>query len=333
MNTTGVKGRGVPEIPAKVARQAVAWMLELRTSPQPEAVLAALESWRGQHPMHELAWRRMEIVRSRLSGAAQEAALAHATLGPLGSKRRSHAVKALAVLFFAGTTAAALKQRQSWSEIVADHRTAVGEQRRVTLPDGTELMLNTATAVDLLFTESERRVRLITGEIHISTAQDPHRTFLVQTQQGVAQPLGTRFTVEIRNAVTKVAVFEGAVKVVPADAKATVLKAGQEGSFSRTAVQAALSTRNTSSPPWTDGSLLAKAMRLDDFLRELGRYSPHPLSCDPAVASFRVSGSFPVANVPLALEAMSATFSLEIETVTRFWGKQVVGYRLVPRAL
>lgn len=334
MTRTGANGRGIPDIPVKVARQAVEWMLELRSSQKPDAVRSALASWRGADPMHEMAWQRMEIVRSRLGGAAADAALAHATLGSTGSHRRSHAVKALAVLFFGAATAAALKEQTAWRQWVADHRTEIGEQRRIMLADGTTLMLNTATAVDLIFTASERRVRLITGEIHVATAQDPYRPFLVETQQGVAQPLGTRFTVEISNPVTKVAVFSGAVKLVPADAQASaqVLHAGQEGSFSRTALQAAAAMGDASSPAWTDGSLLAKALRLDDFLRELGRYSPHPLSCDPAVASLRVSGSFPVGNVPLVLEAMSATFSLQIETVTRFWGKQVVSYRLVPRA-
>src|SRR5690606_11580505 len=78
----------------------------------------------------------------------------------------------------------------------ADYRTATGEQRRSVLADGTQLQLNTASAVDVAYDANSRRLVLREGEILITTAPDPAgRPFFVQTPQGIVQALGTRFSV------------------------------------------------------------------------------------------------------------------------------------------
>ena len=320
------------KIPQDVARQAVEWMLELQAAPASASTCEAWILWKAQHPSHELAWRRIESVRDRLGGLASTTAVAHATLTTPGSSRRRHAVKALAVLLFSGGVAWTFEEQLPWRQWQADFRTDVGNQRRTTLADGTLLMLNTDTAVNVRIGPKERRLQLVSGEIYVATAKDPERPFLIETPQGLAQALGTRFTVRSIDDRARVAVFEGAVKLTPATlaAPSLVLQAGDAASFTKDAVDA-MQSADENSKAWVDGTLVAKSMRLRDFLDELSRYTPHTLSCDPAVAELQVSGSYPVAQVPLILDAVSATLSLEVETVTRFWGRRVASVRLVPR--
>ncbi len=45
----------------------------------------------------------------------------------------------------------------------ADYLTATGELQQVTLPDGSHMTLNTASAVALDFKEGRRRIKLLAG--------------------------------------------------------------------------------------------------------------------------------------------------------------------------
>lgn len=329
--TRNISPRSPEDIPQQVARQAVEWMLELQSTTASDSAREAWTRWRAQHPSHELAWQRIESVRDRFGGLSATAAVAHATLTPTGSCQRRHAVKALAVLLFGAGIAWTVEEKSHWQQWRADLRTGVGEQLRTTLADGTLLMLNTDSAVNVLIRPNERRLQLVAGEIYVATAKE-ERPFLIETRQGLAQALGTRFTVRSIDDRARVAVFEGAVRLTPTTVGVggLVLQAGEAASFTKDAVDATRSA-DENSKAWVEGTLVARSMRLREFLAELSRYTPHTLSCDPAVADLRVSGSYPVAQVPLILDAVSTTLSLQVETVTRFWGRQVVSVRLAPR--
>ena len=322
-------------IPPEVARRAVEWVVELQNSPVPEPMRAAWAHWRTQNPLHEQAWQRIEAVNARFADLATPtgSAVAQATLAPPGSARRRHAVQVLAMLLFAGGVGWRVERHKPWRTWIADHHTGVGEHQAITLDDGTQLVLNTSSAVKVRFAAHERRLQLVAGEVLISTAKDAGaRPFLVETLQGEAQALGTRFTVRERGDCTQVAVFAGAVQIRPRHSavSARVLLAGEEAQFTEFTVDAPQAT-NEDHTAWTGGTLVARGMRLDDFLAELGRYSPHSLVCDPRVASLRVSGAYPLADIEKILVTLSATLGLQVETVTRFWGQQVVRLGLVPR--
>jgi len=329
---------GAP-VPAAVAQRAVEWLIELQAAPNASPLRQDWQRWRAAHPDHERAWQRIEAVNGQLFGqlhhlpSPMKSALTRASLTPVRSPARRKAVATLAVLLFAGGTSWMVQDNTGWSEWVADLRTAPGERRTVVLADGTTLMLNTASAVNIHFSASERRVRLIAGEIFITTAPDPMaRPFLVETRQGEARALGTRYTVRLQDNATEVAVFEGAVRMTPRRAleQPQTLHAGQQARLTDTTITSP-QPADQDSTAWTDGFIIAKGMRLADFLNELNRYSRYALSCDPAVANLRLSGSYPLSDISQVLETLSAMLSLQIETVTRFWGWQTVRVSLTSR--
>jgi transmembrane sensor len=47
--------------------------------------------------------------------------------------------------------------------------TATGERRTLLLPDGSRLVLNTASAVNIAFDANARHIRLVAGEILVTT--------------------------------------------------------------------------------------------------------------------------------------------------------------------
>ena len=274
------------------------------------------------------AWQQLQTQHEHLPPAV------HATLLRAcvqANAPRRHAVKTLALLLACGASLYAFERRSPWRGWMADYRTAVNQRRVVTLDDGTQLTLNTNSAVNIAYDGARRRIELLAGEIFIATGKDAaQRPFFVGTPYGSLQALGTRFTVRLHEQYASAGVLEGAVAVLADDgAQRLVLRPGEGAHFDGTGVH-----RQALAPyggAWLNGMLVARDMRLADFLAELSRYSGHPLSCAPAIAGLRVSGSYPLADIDAILDAVGASLQLRRHTVTRFWGHQVVRIELAAR--
>ena len=271
------------------------------------------------------AWQQLQTQHEHLPPAAH-ASLLRACVQANAPRR--HAVKTLALLLTCGASLYAFERRSPWRGWMADYRTAVNQRRVVTLADGTQLTLNTSSAVNIVYDGAQRRIQLLAGEIFIATGKDAaHRPFFVDTPHGSLQALGTRFTVRLHEQYASAGVLEGAVAVLAGDgAQRLLLRPGEGAHFDGTGAH-----RQALAPyggAWLDGMLVARDMRLADFLAELSRYSDHPLACTPAVAGLRVSGSYPLADVGAILDAVCASLQLRRNTVTRFWGHQVVRIEL-----
>ncbi|OZI26408.1 histidine kinase [Bordetella genomosp. 9] len=327
-DTTDVSG-----IPPAVAERALEWLVELQGDAVPAAVREEWARWRDAHPDHARAWQRIEAVGGRLQPLASpmHAAVAQATLlGPRSAYRR-RIIKALTVIVFAGGAGWGLEARAPWRVWSADYRTAVGERRELVLADGTKLVLNTDSAIDVRFDAAERRIRLLAGEIFIATAVDravAPRPFLVETTEGTAQALGTEYTVRQQDGDTRIGVYKGAVRVRPrGDAgRALDIQAGYAAIYTAGAIEPPRQ-EDEDSAAWKDGFIVAHGMRLDDFIAELARYSPESLSCDPGIAGLRVSGSFPLRDIDQVMRTVGTTLGAQLEIRRRFWGKAM---RLVP---
>ena len=274
------------------------------------------------------AWQQLQTQHEHLPPTAH-ASLLRACVQANAPRR--HAVKTLALLLACGASLYAFERRSPWRGWMADYRTAVNQRRVVTLADGTRLTLNTSSAVNVDYSGAQRRIQLLAGEIFIATAKDAaQRPFFVDTPHGSLQALGTRFTVRLHEQYASAGVLEGAVAVLADDGvQRLVLRPGEGAHFDGTGVH-----RQALAPyggAWLNGMLVARDMRLTDFLAELSRYSGHPLSCAPAIAGLRVSGSYPLADIDAILDAVGASLQLRRHTVTRFWGHQVVRIELAAR--
>jgi transmembrane sensor len=216
-----------------------------------------------------------------------------------------------------------------WRAWSADYHTAVGERRTLVLADGTELILNTDSAINVQYQAHERRIRLISGELLITTAKDPlARPFLIETEHGTAQALGTRYTVRQLPQTTAVNVYQGAVRIRPrhASEQPVVLQAGQQGRYDDQQVLS-VAQADQSGIDWSKGFIVARSMRLADLMAELNRYSSASLSCDPSIGDLLVSGSFPLDDIGKVVETLAATLDVQAESVSRFWGGKGVRMR------
>lgn len=313
------------DIPPHVARRAVEWLVDLQSGNANAALRRDLQDWLKQDAMHARAWQRIESVNASLQGFSSPtaSAIARATLTAPRSAKRRAAVKTLAAFFFVGGSAFVVEDQLPWRQWSADERTAVGELRTIILADGTELMLNTDTAVNVQFNAQERRVLLVSGEIMITTGKDAQampRPFVVETAQGELRPLGTRFAVRQQEQASRLDVFAGAVEIRPWDnaAMKRIVLAGQQAQFTRTDISDSIAITEEGGA-WTEGMIIASGMRLQDFLSELSRYRRGRLSCDPAIADLRVSGTYPLNDTDKILSALRKTLPIDVHFLTRYW--------------
>ncbi|MCU9949390.1 FecR domain-containing protein [Pseudomonas sp. PDM13] len=303
----------------QVVEQAIAWRVRLASGTCPAEEFAACQHWRGIDPEHELAWQRLEALGGRFSTIP--AALGHAALdGAQHDPQRRRALKALALLIAAGGAGVlGVQGPAAFQPWLASLRTGTGERRSVTLPDGGRLHLNAGSAVDIDYDADRRLLRLYQGEILVETAADPaRRLFLVDTGPGVLRALGTRFLVRQRPDRVLLAVYAGAVEVQPREGATRLLGEGWQSQFDAHGMaepQRAESDRAS----WVDGVLVARDMRLDEFVTEFDRQRHGVLRCDPAVAALRISGVFPLDDSERALAAVARTLPVQVIYRTRWW--------------
>lgn len=305
---------------AAVLEEAAGWLVRFQSETLSAADRAAFERWRGRSAAHAAAWARVEDMLRSFGQVPPE--LGARTLRQLDRPGRRQALRGVAGLLLLGPAAWLAWRELPWHEWSADARTATGEQRRMQLADGTRLLLNTATAVDIQYTAEQRVIWLRAGEILLTTGKDPapvHRPFIVRTAQGSVQALGTRFMVRDERDGIRVAVFEGAVAIRPAASDAQrVLRAGQQTVFDAERIEPE-SAVDTALVSWKDGMLAARNWRLADLVAELARYRRGFLRCDPAVAELRVSGAFPLNDTDAGLRLLEKTLPVRIQRMTPYW--------------
>jgi transmembrane sensor len=190
-------------------------------------------------------------------------------------------------------------------------KTAVGEQRSVTLADGSVVFLNTDSELRVRWTARERHMDLLRGEARFQVTKNPARPFIVATQEATVRAVGTVFNVRTGEATTQVAVLEGRVEV-NADGNANANANANEAKFPAAPTQSELllaagqraavihgSIEVDVGPPiervtaWTERRLVFRGDPLSVVVAEFNRYRLRALVVDDSgLAAVRINGVF-----------------------------------------
>lgn len=316
MSAAGLPAPLMPPLSRKIARQAVEWFLIEQSGQATPEDLAASARWRARDPEHLRAWHKVRQVSGQLEHAS--ALLPASVAAPvLRRPQRRAAMQALLALMI--VPAAWMLYRQ---ELLCDYRSAIGQRRELSLPDGGRLVLNTDSAVDVNYTAHERLLVLRRGELLVETRPDHagHRPFIVATRHGRIRALGTRFIVRLDDDSSRVTVLEHAVQIAPRAPSATVrrVEAGWQSRFD--ANHANLPVAATpQAGAWTQGMLMAQDMRLDAFAAELARYRPGLLRVEPEVAGLRLTGAFRLDDTDTVLDSLARMLPVDVLYRSRYW--------------
>ena len=307
-------------VSARVLDAAIAWQLSLDSGDGDLVAREAFSQWLASDEEHARAWRQLGLLDQRVSVASgpARAALLQSREG-IRRRVRKLGSGLASIALVCGLALLAGERYVPIHYWLADQRTATGEQRTLTLADGTRINLNTHSAIDVRFDEQRRLIVLQEGEILVETGHNDARPFYVQTRDGSLRALGTRFIVKREADATRLSVLQSAVGAQPeALAQEQIFKAGEQVLMHSKGLGPLLAV-----PPgtdaWTRGMLVVDNARLADVVTELGRYRSGYLSVDKRVADLRITGSFPLHDTTLALNALLPTLPVQIEQHTPWW--------------
>ncbi|HKU16165.1 MAG TPA: FecR domain-containing protein [Steroidobacteraceae bacterium] len=234
----------------------------------------------------------------------------------------SVAVVAIGVLMTQGTS------WQSWFDDT--YRTAVGEQRSITLEDGSVVELNTNSQLRARYSGSLRAVELLDGEAIFRVTKDAHRPFRVRTGATDIVAVGTAFNVNADDQRTIVTVLEGRVRVDSRVATAAaggaqlepiMLDIGQQliVAPARPVVRVSLpGTEKVTS--WTQRRLMFEDTSIADAAAEFARYSSRQIRIvDAAIAARRVTGVFDAADPASLIEFLRADATVAVAATGDGW--------------
>lgn len=310
-------------VAARTLDEAIAWQLRFGAGEATPEDRSAFNLWLRAQPDNARAWRQLGELDSQLAPATTPAGRAAvlSAAKPASRRGRKTALLLVAVLV-TGFAAAVGEHFVPLSGLLADYTTGTGERRSVVLPDGTQVVLNTRSAIDVEFDEHSRAVILRDGEILVQTAHgDPaeSRPFVVITRDGSMRALGTRFLARRLDRGTLLTVLQSAVAAQAAGGGDERVIRQQETATLRTGGIDGPHPAAAEGDAWIDGMLVVDNARLADIVAELARYRPGRLVADPRVAGLRVTGTFPLADPELALAALTRALPLRIERTTNWW--------------
>ncbi|MBF5057726.1 FecR family protein [Alcanivorax sp. 521-1] len=283
---------------------ALEWQVTLWSGEMDDAGHRDWAAWLAEHPGNQRAWAEVERLAGRLGELPSDVAR-HS----LKRSRRFSRRQALTLFGLAG--AGALVARGGWVErAVADCRSGPGEQRDLTLPDGSSLKLNTASAVNLAF-NGERCLRVLPGsEIALDSRGTGGGPLRLEMAEMALDAADSQVVLRDHGERLAVSVLAGRVRVLSGAGAATLL-AGEAAWLSADGVRRVPLDR-AAALDWTRGVMRADRLPLRDFLAELGRYRHGLLYCDDAVAELVVSGAFRVPDTDYALQSLAQALPVAV---------------------
>ncbi|HKU97355.1 MAG TPA: FecR domain-containing protein [Vineibacter sp.] len=295
---------------AALAREARAWVVRLTSGAATQADADALAAWRRRSPAHDAAFRAAALLWKRTGAAAALTTTAGMPQTRCYGRRAVMAGAALAAgaatVVVAGAGLGYLPTVNGW---LADHHTATGERKQVTLPDGSVATLNTRTSLSVSYTPEQRRIALVEGEASFAVARDA-RPFVVGAGAGTTTATGTLFAVRCRGETIRVICEEGTVAV---SAGSNVrLTAGGAVTYDGNGLRAGTRIDVAAENAWRGGMLMFRDRPLGYVVDEINRYRRGRIWIDSdAAAQRKVTGVFHLDRLDEALAHIERSLGLQ----------------------
>lgn len=306
-----------------------------------------LQDWLGAHKDHAEVflqvseqWDQMDSL-SRLADLFPEPITDQSTWHisrPVFAVAASLMVAVLlSVLTVVDVNFSALSQRIAFFNTTDEKRfeTNIGEQSTVSLADGSQIQLNTNSAIRTQYSASERRLILERGEVHIQVAHDKSRPLRVFVGNNFVQAVGTAFNIQLfSDNKVELIVTEGEVLVgareAPVDAKggddfqpSVLFDTGQSivageqillGDNNEVVKLAPSDIKMQLS--WTGGNLIFRGEPLVEVIAEIERYTPVKIIIlGDELKQLRVAGLFRTGDVEGLLTTLSENFDISYQRV------------------
>lgn len=307
---------------AQLEQQAMLWQARLSSDMCPEADRIEFAQWLQQSPAHQKAWQDINQFWNSLDTINPDDLLEPQTHSAevIALKPKQRPIKTALALAASLLLALGLFLPKI-DYYLADYNVAAGQQKQITLSDGSSILLNTNSAFSVSFNQQQRLITLHQGEAFFQVAADKARPFIVQTAAGQVQALGTAFDVKQQDQQTQVTVFEHAVSITTKQGqRLDKLQTAEQLKFSADSLQTASKVNLQRAAPWHQQRIVFQDKALVDVVAELNRYRPGKIICfNDSIKNLPITGVFGIADTELALQAIEQSLPVKITRITEQW--------------
>lgn len=320
-----------------INRQACEWIAKLNESDLSESEHKDLKAWMAQSKENRTELRRMAQRWDDLNALTLLAVPAeHKKVVKIRDTGFASFVKILSGT--AAVAALSLFMISIWPQASLDqvapkklqsYATTIGEQRLISLPDNSTVLLNTKSQFNIAYTDEFRDIYLIQGEAHFDVVSSTKRPFRVFAGKSKVLAVGTAFSVRLKKSTVDVTVTHGSVKIdsirdtsselLDANIEAqSIVSAGQAAEFDQLAgtIETTLLPSTSYIPAWHHGKLKFSGEPLEQVVEEISRYSPLSIVIlDTELRNLRIGGLFDAGETKKMFDALESGFGIKVEYI------------------
>ncbi len=314
----------IPYHHQRLLDEAASWIARLRAPDASSRDKSDFSRWLNQSPEHIQAFDEMSETWASLGAAAHIEELTTPLSAPSPANQKesdrwnwSFWQGGLAMACVAGLFALITLVSPSDKLETQRYETLAGQQRTITLDDGSMVSLNTRTQLEVSYSDNQRNLALLSGEAYFDVASDKQRPFVIEVGQGTVMAVGTAFNIHRHNQTAKVVVTEGVVQMREHRDPATPtpkiehLNANQQAHFGKRGLSNVSHAETKNALAWREQTLVFDQVSLTEALKELNRYLQEPVDYSHAsLRELEVSGTFSVKAPEATLQALKASFNL-----------------------
>jgi transmembrane sensor len=307
----------------QIRAQAVAWLARLR-GPTNAADHAAFEDWYCADPRHA------DIYDALLDNWDATEQLPPSKLDDdrsRGSATRAVLVGLLAasVIAIIGAGLWALRpdvdQKNASPQLASRHpeerrETAPGHIETILLPDGSRVTLDTVSRIDIAYSGTVRRIRLISGRARFAVAHGDPRPFIVTAGAQDVVAHGTLFDIFLQDEKAAIALIEGRIEVrrTDHDGPSRFLAPGEVMRVERSGPLPRPEPDRSAIQDWPSGMQRFTDAPLETVAAACNRYAAHGrIIVTGPLASKRFSGTLDVRDTRAAAQLLASAMGAKIE--------------------
>lgn len=196
--------------------------------------------------------------------------------------------------------------------------TDFGKTKTIRLQDGSEIMLNANTSLRFAENwenEATREVWL-EGEAFFNVTHSKQQNFIVHTEKGKVEVLGTEFNVMQRKDDLEVTLIKGKVQLeLPNQTKINMQPNDQIRITNQTIDQTQIDVKTVTD--WKDNKMIFKNASIESIIRRVENNFGWKVELEnQEVLKRKINASIPENNPKLLLEALSAIYDLKIKKIS-----------------
>lgn len=305
-----------------IRQTAIQWFLRIQHIGVDHPDRAKFETWLYADIAHQKAYSEVETVWSNLDSPTDvkqlTSALAQHKLTGAKKIKTATAILSIIVTFSLGLLGYQTWHAQPVMQVAATAQ--IGQLKSQTLVDGTKMILNANTDLEVTYYRDKRCIELKQGEVILEVARDEDRPFIVESGKARITVLGTRFVVNRLKHLVRVSVDHGRVQVhahQPIDTATSdiILSNGEVAEIKEDALLQRVDKNAADAFSFENGLIAFKDADLKEIAETLSRYRTTPVEASQRHDNAHVTALIKTKNIEKFIQNLPQIAPVEIKTM------------------